>query len=258
MIPITSPLTQTIPSLQPYLVGRGQLEDTDNGVRFLLDGASTQVYSDSQFDDFHGRRREAFLWQAPVTLSLRARFSHEQALLRGTAGFGWWNVPFEGDEVSNINLGPQVLWFFFGSPPSNLAAAPGWSGNGWFAQSLNVPTLPNWFVKLGMLALRLPFINRLAHHAAEGATRATEQPLHELDITAWHDYRIEWHKRDASFYVDETCILRTNRPPQGPLALVLWMDNQWATLQGGGGLLDVPQKQWMELAEVRISKGIPT
>ncbi|MGB0387590.1 MAG: hypothetical protein ACPGWR_22450 [Ardenticatenaceae bacterium] len=241
------PFLESIPSLEPYLVGGARMEERGEGVRFILDGASAGEYSDSQLDDFHGRERKGFVWRPPATLAVRARFSHGQGVLRGTAGFGWWNAPFVGDQAINATVGPQVLWFFFGSPPSNLAAAPGWSGNGWFAQGLNVPTWPNWFTKLGMFALRLPLLNRLAHRAAEGATRASEQPLHHLDITQWHDYRIEWRKKEANFWVDDTHILRTHSPPQGPLALVLWIDNQWATLQGNGGLLDIPQPQWMEL-----------
>jgi hypothetical protein len=31
------------------------------------------------------------------------------------------------------------------------------------------------------------------------------------------------------------------------------MDNQWANVQGGGGLLDVPERQWLELAEVKLT-----
>lgn len=240
------------PSLQPYLVGAAELEKIDDGVRFILDGAQANEYSDSQLDDFHGRGREAYLWRPPVSLKVQARFSHEQAALRGTAGFGWWNVPFRGDQVADVTVGPQVLWFFFGSPPSNLAASPGWAGHGWFAQGLNVPTYPPWFMTLGMLALRLPLLNRLAHRAATQATRATEQPLPNLDITQWHDYRIDWKRTHADFWLDNQRILRTTTPSKGPLALVLWMDNQWATLDGNGGLLSVSGRQWMELRGVEI------
>ena len=242
-----NPFFKTVPSLRPYLVGAGCMEHTVDGVYFILDGANAEEYSDSQLDDFHGRTRKAFVWQPPVTLVVRARFSHPQNLLRGTAGFGWWNAPFEGDQATKATIGPQVLWFFFGSPPSNLAAAPGWSGNGWFAQALNMRTWPKWLTKVGMLAWRRPLLKRLAHRATKRATRASEQPLHDIDITEWHDYRIEWRKKYADFWVNDRQVLRSKAPSKGPLALVLWMDNQWATLQGSGGLLDVPQRQWMEL-----------
>lgn len=241
------------PTLAPYLVGAARIEETPDGVRFVLDGASAASYSDSQLDDFHGRSRAQFPWRPPLRLSLRARFSHGADALQGTAGFGWWNAPFAGDRATTTAAGPQVLWFFFASPPAMLATGPGWRGNGWFAQGLNTPTLPNWFVRLGMLALRLPWLKHAAHRAAQGTTRAAEHPLPDLDLTAWHHYAIHWLPHRADFYVDDALILTSPTPPSGPLALVLWMDNQWATTSGQGGLLAVPGEQWLEVADVIVN-----
>ncbi|TMF44913.1 MAG: hypothetical protein E6I32_14300, partial [Chloroflexi bacterium] len=52
--------------------------------------------------------------------------------LRGTAGFGFWNYPFSvrGD----ILMLPEAIWFFYASPPSNMALVPGVPGWGWKAQ----------------------------------------------------------------------------------------------------------------------------
>lgn len=245
--------SEPLPHWTQYLVGGAALEPTPNSLRLVLDPSEDTRYSDSQLDDFHGRPRGEFLWRPPLRLSVRARFSHSQDVLQGTAGFGWWNAPFGTDRATEVAVGPQVLWFFFGSPPSNLAAAPDWSGNGWFAQGMNIPTLPGWLVKAGMFSLRLPFIKRAASKAAAEASRAAEQPLHDLDIMQWHDYVIEWREGSADFYVDSIHILHDHAPTSGPLALVLWMDNQWATVQGSGGLLAVPQRQWLELAEVQLT-----
>lgn len=244
---------EPLPHWTRYLVGGSALEPTPDGLRLALDAADGTQYSDSQLDDFHGRPRAEFLWRPPLCLSVRARFSHSQNLLQGTAGFGFWNAPFAADRATKVAVGPQVLWFFFGSPPSNLAAAPGWSGNGWFAQGMNVPTLPGWLVKAGMLSLRLPLVKRAASRAATETSRAAEQPLHNLDITQWHDYRIEWREKSADFYVDSSRVLHDDTPTRGPLALVLWVDNQWATVQGASGLLPVPHRQWLELAEVQLT-----
>lgn len=250
------PFLPTIPSLQPYSVGVGELARIEHGVRLLLPGASDAQYSDAQLDDFHmdaGRReRDEFVWRPPLRLELRARFSHSQQALRGTAGFGWWNAPFAGDRATVVGVGPQVLWFFFGSPPNNLAATPGWSGHGWFAQGLNVPTLPGWLVEAGMWAMRLPGVRWLARRGAGSVSRAAEQPLHDVDITQWHDYALEWRGDEAAWWVDGTCVLRYRQPPRGPLALVLWVDNQWADLENHSGLLATPDPQWLDIAEVEL------
>ncbi len=229
------------------------MEGVEGGVRLGLAGADEETYSDSQLDDFHGRARGEWLWRPPVRLTLRARFSHPPAGLRGTAGFGWWNAPFAEGRATQVEAGPQVLWFFFGSPPNSLAATPGWSGNGWFAQGMDVPTLPGWLVKAGMLAMRLPLLKGLARHAAGGVSRAAEQPLPEVELTQWHEYAIEWREEQADFWVDGQCVLHYPAPPRGPLALVLWMDNQWATVAGEGGLLPVPHTQWMDVVDLTVS-----
>lgn len=245
--------SQPLPHWTQYLVGDAVLEPTPDGVRLVLGRADGSRYSDSQLDDFHGRPRAEFLWRPPLRLAVRARFSHNQDVLQGTAGFGWWNAPFTADRATETSVGPQVLWFFFGSPPSNLAAAPGWSGNGWFAQGMNVPALPGWLVRAGMLSLRLPFVKRAASRVATETCRAAEQPLPHLAVTEWHDYSIEWREGSADFFVDGTRVLHDPSPTHGPLALVLWMDNQWATVQGQGGLLPIPQRQWLELADLQLT-----
>src|SRR5438067_11788951 len=53
-------------------------------------------------------------------------------ILRGTACFGFWNYPFSvrGD----ILMLPEAIWFFYASPPSDMALVPGIAGWGWKAQ----------------------------------------------------------------------------------------------------------------------------
>src|SRR5436853_7051057 len=63
-------------------------------------------------------------------------------ILRGTAGFGFWNYPFSvrGD----VLMLPEATWFFYASPPSNMALVPHVPGWGWKAQvvhSMRLETL---------------------------------------------------------------------------------------------------------------------
>ena len=91
--------------------------------------------------------------------------------------------------------------------------------------------------------------------------RAAERLL-ALDATAWHDYTLFWDHRLATWSVDGVEVLRTANPPTIPLGFVAWMDNQWAVMRPQGdigfGLVDLPQRQWLELSRVEISTSPPT
>jgi hypothetical protein len=243
---------RTTDRLTPYCVGRGQVIPLSNGARLLLPGATRRVYSDSQLDDFHGRIRRDYLWRASATLTLRARFSHPAHKLRGTAGFGWWNNPFAADRAMLPTAAPKNLWFFFASPPANLALTGNWAGQGWFAQSLNIPSVFHFAGALGLLLVRFPKLADRLQRAATRLTRAAEQPLTELDMTLWHEYRIEWTPDHARFLVDGQQVLTAPHPPTIPLAIVIWMDNQWANTRGRSGILDVADEQWMEVEDIDL------
>jgi hypothetical protein len=243
-------------ALTPYCKGVGQITPiANNGVRLSLAGATQSAYSDSQLDDFHGRPRRDFRWQPPVTLAVRARFSHPVALLRGTAGFGWWNNPFTADRAMLTSASPRSLWFFFAGAPANLALTGKWAGQGWFAQSLNVPSLAHFAGALGALWLRFPRLKARMERTATRLTRAAEQPLPHMDMTAWHEYQIAWGSDHAVFSIDGAPILTALHPPTAPLALVLWMDNQWADIRGRSGIVAVPHDQWMDLEDFRLWHG---
>lgn len=241
-------------SLTPYCVGAGRIDPTPNGARLVLPGGSGRVYSDSQLDDFHGRTRREYPWQPPARLSLRARFSHPASALKGTAGFGWWNNPFAADRAMLPTAAPKNLWFFFASPPANLALTGKWAGQGWFAQSLNIPSVFHFAGALGVLLLRFPKIRGLMERASTSLTRAAEQPLPALDITQWREYRIEWHPTYAHFLVDGELVMATMTPPTIPLAVVIWMDNQWADVRGRSGVLEVADEQWMEVEGIQLER----
>ncbi|MBI3537903.1 MAG: family 16 glycosylhydrolase [Chloroflexi bacterium] len=104
---------------------------------------------------------------------------------------------------------------------------------------------------------RLPGLNKLIFALAQTRTRAFEQLLDEVALTEWHEYQIDWTKDAARFFVDEKEIAHADHPPQMPLGFVAWMDNNAATMGAGREFgfqrIAIPQKQWMELAYVKIS-----
>ncbi|HCI78456.1 MAG TPA: hypothetical protein DHW02_02055, partial [Ktedonobacter sp.] len=122
--------------------GNGTLQVVDGTLRMGFGMAQEGYYTDAQIDDYAGLVRASFPWRPPLKMEVRARSSHSSAIsvrddedtsvLRGTAGFGFWNYPFSvrGD----ILMLPEAVWFFYASPPSNMALVPGVPGWGWKAQ----------------------------------------------------------------------------------------------------------------------------
>jgi hypothetical protein len=215
-------------------------------------------YADAQIDDYDNLPRRDFPWRPGVELTLQARFSHSSQELRGTAGFGFWNAPF-GDPRRTLPALPQAAWFFFGSPPNDLPLAPDGSGQGWFAATLDAT---RWRA-LAMAPLALPVL--LLNQSQRLCRRiwpwlrprlgiAYEQIDH--DMRQWHAYRLSWRAGGCSFAVNGRSILETSHSPRGPLGFVCWLDNQYmvATPRGrfAWGVLQTKEKQWLEVAEVRI------
>jgi hypothetical protein len=243
-----------------FAAGTGQIEWEPGVLRLGLaaDESSAQpplettLLSDAQIDDYHERDRRALPWRPPVRMRVRARFSHPVDALHGTAGFGFWNNPFVAGGAA---VAPNAIWFFFASPPSDMALVRGVPGWGWKAAALNGGDVPSLAVAAGNLLLRIPGLERLLVRAASSTVRAAEQIL-TLDATAWHDYTLVWDRRLATWSVDGVEVLRTASPPTLPLGFVAWMDNQWAVMRPQGdvgfGLVSVPERQWLEISGVEI------
>jgi hypothetical protein len=117
-------------------VGGGRLVLLDDGLRLLLAGARHTAYSDAQIDDYAGLARRRFPWRPPLRMTVRARAS---GALAGTAGFGFWNNPFS--PLGGTPALPAALWFFYGSPPSDMPLALGVPGHGWKAACIDATRL---------------------------------------------------------------------------------------------------------------------
>ena len=88
---------------------------------------------------------------------------------------------------------------------------------------------------------------------------AEERLLDEIDMTQWHEYKIEWRAQEAVFWVDAQEKFRAKNPPNVPLGFVAWVDNN-ATTMGPGkefsfARVAVPMREWMELSYVKIERG---
>ena len=257
--------------LKTLAIGGGSADMRHGLIRLTLPPTPAARYADAQVDDYHNLRRRHFPWRPPLRMTLRARMSHPSATssataatgahLRGTAGFGFWNNPFTLSG-GGVVAAPSVVWFFYASPPSDMALVEGVPGWGWKAAALDSARLPGFVLApaalVAVLLTKVPGLGRPVMTVARGAMRVSERQL-PVDMTSTHTYRLEWGEREAGFYVDDELAMRAPDPPRGPLGFVAWLDNQYAiaTPQGrfGFGVVETTEPQWMELESIDI---IPT
>lgn len=245
--------------LQELLIHGGQIERQGERIRLSVPPTARSTYTNAQLDNYRreappwgGVRRANFPARPPTCLRVHARASHPNP--PGTLGFGFWNNPFSLSS-DNVLAGPNVVWFFYASPPSNMALAEGVPGWGWKAATLNTGRWPSLVLAPAALAAialtRLPGLGRPVMAAARRAVQAHEALLDDLSLSDWHDYELEWQPDSAVFRVDGLERLRSPAPPRGPLGFVTWIDNQYAiaSLEGkfGFGLCEVRAEQWLEL-----------
>jgi hypothetical protein len=242
--------------LTPLEIGGGRVAENAEKTRLILPPLPRRAYADAQLDDYHGLRRAAFPHRPPLRLSLRACASHPHP--NGTLGFGFWNDPFSIS--GGVLAAPSVVWFFYASPPSDMALVEGAPGWGWKAATLDAGRWPAALLApaaLGAALLtRLPGLGAPLLRLARRFMRAHETALPDVALDQWHTYRLEWRVDEAVFWVDGVERLRAPAPPRGPLGLVLWIDNQYAIASRAGkfgfGLCPVENEQWLALAEVQV------
>jgi len=248
---------EPLPYWTRWLQGAGRLESGDSTVRLVTQDARAGQYSDAQLDDYHGQPRRKWPWRPPLRMQVRARASH--AALTGTAGFGFWNDPFTLS--GNVTALPEAVWFFYASPPSNMALVPDVPGWGWKAAIVHAARAEAVLLGVPTAALilwaRLTGRVRAAARCVQRFSGAHEALL-DLDWADWHTFDLDWQLDVATFWVDGVQVLRAPSPPRGPLGFVTWVDNQYAVATPSGefcfGTLDVPGRQWIELDSIRIGQ----
>ena len=252
-----------VTDLREHLVNGGRIERDGARVRLTVPPTAADAYTDAQLDDYPHEPPRHFRHRPPQHLAVRARFSSNE--LKGTAGFGFWNHPFSRE--GNVIDPPCNVWFFHGSPESDMQIVSGVAGHGFKAAVLNSYPSANSVVAraTGLLTrlgspilnwmLRSRALSGLVLSAARAAVNADEALL-DVDMTAWHDYEIKWQRDVAVLTLDGREVLRARRPPLAALGFVAWIDNYRATAatgQAGDGhvyefaYVDVKHEQWLEL-----------
>jgi hypothetical protein len=239
-------------------INGGQVRPVGHGQFCFSLPAGVSGYADAQIDDYGGRPRRRYPWRPGVTLRLKARFSHSEDGLVGTAGFGFWNAPF-GDPTVPWPALPRAVWFFYGSPPTDLPLAVAGPGRGWFAATLDAGRWPA--LALTPLALPVLLLNQVGRWRrriwpwVQRHLGISFQPL-DVEMTEWHDYRLEWRLNGCAFGVDGQIVHQTPHSPRGPLGFVCWLDNQALVARADGRFrwqtLPVPEAQWLEVADCML------
>lgn len=239
-----------------FVIGYSGIETSPGIARLVVDGAVEGALSDAEIDDHRTAPRWDLHWTPPLALTVRARFSHRAGDLMGTAGFGFWNDPF--DWSGNVEAPPNAIWFFYASPHSDMTFVRGVRGHGWRAGFLNGGRADRMTMAAGNLVFRIPAMSKVVFALAEKRMNAAEFLLDDIGMTEWHEYRLDWRRAEAVFCIDAREVFRAPNPPMVPLGFVAWVDNN-ATSMGPGkdfsfSRIAIPQREWMELAYVRIEK----
>jgi hypothetical protein len=196
-------------------------------------------YRVAQHDDYSSLKRKNFIHYPPLSLTLRARVSEKN--LAGTWGFGLWNDPFSlgmGIKGSGLRLPalPQSAWFFYGSPKNDLSFHSQFPANGWMASVFRSKSISSFLFPLGMLVLPFLMTKSTARWIRRQASRFIQDDFIRLDIdvTAWHTYRLDWLPNRVGFYLDGISVFTSPLSPNPPLGLVMWIDNQYAAFSADG------------------------
>jgi hypothetical protein len=249
------------PEWNRYVLPGSTIEHTGAAWRFVNEPSQEHRYTDSQIDDYQGLRRRDFRWKPPLTLTVRARFSHPAGDLIGTAGFGFWNDPFLMTGARMPAL-PRAIWFFYASPHSDMNLDLNTPGQGWKAATIDAIRLP-FFLLAPTAPIAIPLMNirplyRALWPVGQRAIGVSEA-LIDAPMAGWHTYQIEWGERRACFTVDGAAILDCDTSPRGPLGFVMWIDNQAMAITPWGKIgwraLPIPHQQWMEVDRLAINPG---
>jgi hypothetical protein len=246
--------------IQPRFTPGARVTKAENGWQLEIPAGLAGFYRLAQLDEYATLPRSRFPVNAPTTLSLRCRVS-EPALtpnpltpgpspkgrggIPGTWGFGFWNDPFAVSlgmqgAARRLPVLPNAAWFFHASEENYLSLAPEAASpaDGFLAQTFSAPRIPSGLLALGALAAPLLLMRSLSKRirAIAGKIIREDAKRLEVDVTQWHDYRLRWSPLRVEFAIDGGNVFATEINPQGPLGLVIWIDNQYMAWKPDGNL----------------------
>ncbi len=253
----------TTSSLKPKLTPGAQIKQVGRETwRLEIPAGPGAGYRLAQLDDYTSLSRSTFPWKPPLIMEVRVRASSQT--IPGTWGFGLWNDPFSlslgfGGGTRQVPALPNAAWFFFASPPNYLSLRDDLPAVGSLAATFQSRHWPTPLLMLGAVTLPLlvmPPLARLMRRLGKCFVRQDAKSL-PLNVTEWHTYHLVWEVDQVSFTINGEHMLGSNIAPYAPLGLVIWVDNQYASLPPTGrlgyGTLPNPIPSWLEIGNLKIN-----
>lgn len=250
-------------SMQPALSGSGSQVQSSNGQVSLTISPGENEYANAQIDDYQNSSRSRFPWSPPLRLSLEARTRACDP--PGTLGFGFWNDPFtlsigQGGAARRFPTLPQALWFFYGSAPNDFGFHHNQEPR-WRAVSIRSIRFPALLIApaaaAGFLLSTIPLIRKPVIRTGLRLLNASEQGI-TAPMNTWHHYELEWQSTYARFFLDDSLLMQSTQPPQGPLGFIAWIDNQFAVVSPENGIrfgiLENYKERTLSLRDLRIQR----
>jgi hypothetical protein len=250
-------------NLRTNIAHGAMVSEVDQGIlRLEIPAGPSRRYRLAQLDDYCALPRRAFPWSPPLRLSLRARASSRN--IPGTWGFGFWNDPFCMSGLSrsgrmHLPVLPNAAWFFFASPESHLALTDDLPSQGWTAVTFSSPLWSSVFSILGLPVLPLLVFPPVVRFFRRLGRCIVSQEAITLPIepTEWSSYEIILRTDRVEFIVNGETIFRTSVVPLGNLGLVIWVDNQFASIPSSGrllyGFLSNTEPAWIEIGGLTLA-----
>lgn len=238
-------------------IGTGKVEQNNQDYALTVPSATDTRYSDAQLSSY--RTHGDFHLRPPIRMRLKAK---AEGKIHGTAGFGFWNHPFMPGE-RGVRL-PKSVWFFYGSPPNNMALAKGVPGYGWKAATFDATRWPFFALlptaPVAFPLMRLPFFYNRLWPIGQRAIGVSEKLLDENLLMDWHEYSLDWLENGVVFRVDGAVVHATDLSPKAPLGFIAWVDNQYAVVTPQGhfryGLVKVAQSQTLIIRDISLSDNL--
>jgi hypothetical protein len=238
------------------------IEEIEGGWRLNIESGAAGTYRLAQVDSYSKLARRSFPLRAPLRMQLRARASHSES--PGTWGFGLWNDPFGfslglGGTRGRLPTLPNAAWFFFASPENHLALKNEFEGSGSIAAVISSARIPSPLLVLAAPALPFLALRSTSRVLRRAAAQVIDQDQASFsrDVTQWHEYGIIWDEAGVEFEIDQRTVFKTPLVPSARLALVLWIDNQFAAWRPDGnlasGTLATPADSWVEITSLNLN-----